>query len=219
MEPFPYSREVMTGVFGGGKYIVTGNKPALIKMKGKLFDWKGDSFKIVDMNSKDQTPIFSIKGTTFSLRDKRIMYEGDGRTPVFLMEQPIWQWGDKQEIYLVTPEGDKGKALFTVDSNCCDTLQWTRGLTHSQTGQELMFCATMDMWGRNGFIGYGPDLASAIPIAKIHSPLEFANFFGEGIGKEDFILEISPGVCQALVISMVMAYEKQSEDKHRRHQH
>merc|ERR1712137_77258 len=121
------------------------------------------------------------------------------------------QWGDSQEISLVDGKGNPTKRLFKVTTNCCDTEQWIEWLTIDGTSEELPICGAMNMmnmFGKEGHLCYGTDLATGIPIAKLESPRKADEW-----DKDDFILEIAPGVCMALIISLALAYDKICDGK------
>ena len=48
-------------------------------------------------------------------------------------------------------------------------------------------------------------------IAKVCSPVTYKDFLPDDFDRNDYIMEIPPGVDSALVIAMVLAYEKMEQ--------
>ena len=91
-----------------------------------------------------------------------------------------------------------GRELFVVSSNLGNTKQ-TTSVTTLQGNREVVNMRA-DFWGTVG--------ATFLGIATFHSPDEMQNFLPGEWTREDFFVQIAPGVDTAFVVVMIVVYKK-----------
>ena len=77
-------------------------------------------------------------------------------------------------------------------------------------GQREVVNMRADFWGSGGATFLGP-LDTGTAIATFHSPDELQNFLPGAWAREDFFVQIAPGVDAAFVVVMIVAYKEMNE--------
>ena len=91
-----------------------------------------------------------------------------------------------------------GRELFVVSSNLGNTKQ-TTSVTTLQGKREVVNMRA-DFWGTVGVTFLG--------ITTFHNPDEMQNFLPGEWTREDFFVQIAPGVDTAFVVVMIVVYKK-----------
>jgi len=181
----------------GSEYVVQPGQNVVLRLKNKIFDLSGDTYKII--NVKDESVKFQCKGKALSWTDKRVIFNAQD-APIFVMKEKLMQLDDKQSVYSTDAEGKPNDEMYKVGSNFGNTKQYTSGLKN-KAGKEITVNGKMTILSNKGVLWYG-EIDKGIPIAKLCSPAEFRDFVDAGT----YFVEIAPGVDMALIVSMVLAY-------------
>eukprot|EP00435_Cladocopium_sp_Y103_P008326 s4358_g2.t1 len=189
------------------KYVVPGPKNMMLHLKAKVFSFSGDTYKIKDSNNENQV-MFQCQGKFLSFEHKRVICDADG-TPVFVITEPLMQIDDKQVVHRVTPEGKPSEELFRVGSNFGNTAQYTQNLKNTK-GHGITLNGKMSLLSMKGGIWLGP-AGKGQAVAKVCSPVTYKDFLPDDFDTRDYIVEIPPGVDSALILAMVLAYEKMEQ--------
>ncbi|CAJ1457431.1 unnamed protein product [Effrenium voratum] len=188
------------------KFVVQG-KSMMLRLKAKVFSFSGDSYKIVDANDSSKV-IFQCMGKFLSLSEKRVICDAGG-APLFVIKEPMLQLDDKQYVYSVDAEGKPKEELFRVGSNFGNTAQYTQNLK-SKTGRPIALHGKMTLVSMKG--GIWLDKAQkGHAIAKVCSPITYKDFLPDDFDRNEYLVEIPPGVDSALVLAMVLAYEQMEQ--------
>mmetsp|Transcript_8870 Transcript_8870/g.21192 ORF Transcript_8870/g.21192 Transcript_8870/m.21192 type:complete len:224 (+) Transcript_8870:94-765(+) len=189
------------------KYVVPEGKNMMLHLKAKVFSFSGDSYKILDANNENKV-VFQCMGKFLNLDHKRVLCDADEK-PIFVIKEPLMQLDDKQAVFSADPEGKPGEELFRVGSNFGNTAQYTQNLKNSK-GEPIELNGKMTLVSMKGGIWLG-GANTGQAIAKVCSPVTYKDFLPDDFDRNDYIVEIPPGVDSALVIAMVLAYEKMEQ--------
>ena len=90
--------------------------------------------------------------------------------------------------------------------------QYTQNLKNLK-GEPIELNGKMTLVSMKGGIWLGA-AGKGQAIAKVCSPVTYKDFLPDDFDRIDYIVEIPPGVYSALVIAMVLAYEKMEQSYH-----
>lgn len=189
------------------KYVVPGPKNMMLHLKAQVFSFSGDTYKIKDSNNENAV-VFQCQGKFLSFEHKRVICDADGM-PIFVITEPLMQIDDKQVVHRVTPEGKPSEELFRVGSNFGNTAQYTQNLKNTK-GHAITLNGKMTLVSMKGGIWLGP-AGKGQAVAKVCSPVTYKDFLPDDFDRNDYIVEIPPGVDSALILAMVLAYEKMEQ--------
>eukprot|EP00164_Ancoracysta_twista_P015608 GFYU01025871.1.p1 GENE.GFYU01025871.1~~GFYU01025871.1.p1 ORF type:complete len:261 (+),score=89.71 GFYU01025871.1:113-784(+) len=183
----------------GNQYVVPHGKPLVLHLKAKFFCWSGDDFKVKDPETKEV--YFQAQGKALSFEEKKTVFDAQGNR-VFIMKEKLMQLDDKQSVF---SGADPQKKLFEVSSNFGNTKQYAT--VKDSDGKEVKLGMKMTFVGTRGSVWIG-EVNAGQCIAKVTSPVEWQNFAQYDWARDDFFVEIAPGVDAALVVAMILAYDE-----------
>lgn len=189
----------------GEQYVHKGSKNALLHLKSNLFTLKTSTFEIVDKNDNDKVVFQYDYNMLPNIKEKKVIFDAEGN-PVFHMKEKMMQMDDKQSIYLANADGSVGEELFKVGGNFGNTKVKTHKLKTNK-GKEVELHARMKFFDMTGFIRIG-DPKTGTPIARIGDPKELDSDSAARWLREDYLIEIAPGVDVALIVAVVLGYEQ-----------
>ncbi|CAE7389130.1 unnamed protein product, partial [Symbiodinium sp. KB8] len=189
------------------KFVVPEGKNRMLRLKGKIFSFSGDSYKIVDANDSSKV-VFQCLGKFMNFDEKRVICDGDG-CPLFVIKEPLMQVDDKQYVYATDSDGKPAQELFRIGSNFGNTSQYTENLKNAK-GEAIQLKGQMTLVSMKGGIWLG-DVKTGQPIAKVGSPVTYKDFLPDDFDRNEYIVEIPPGVDSALILAMVLAYEQMEQ--------
>ncbi|CAD7958559.1 unnamed protein product [Amoebophrya sp. A120] len=110
----------------GKKYVTSGAKNSVLKVKQKFWSMTGNDYDVMDMNDdKEEKIAFKVKGEKWSLRkQKKKIFDSDGK-PVFSIFGTGW-FHHKQAVKKLDAKEEEGEQdICTINSNCPNTVQYT----------------------------------------------------------------------------------------------
>eukprot|EP00438_Fugacium_kawagutii_P032012 Skav224607 [mRNA] locus=scaffold3477:44718:45378:- [translate_table: standard] len=152
--------------------------------------------------------MFQCQGKFLSFSEKRVICDAEG-TPLFVIKEPLMQLDDKQYVYSADEEGKPKDELFRIASNFGNTKQYTQNLK-SKTGRPIELHGRMTLVSMKGGIWLG-DPGKGLAVAKVCSPVTYKDFLPDDFDRNEYLVEIPPGVDSALVLAMVLAYEQMEQ--------
>ncbi|CAE6916660.1 unnamed protein product, partial [Symbiodinium natans] len=189
------------------KFVVPEGKNMMLRLQAKVFSFSGDSYKIVDANDSGKV-MFQCLGKFLNFDEKRVICDAEG-IPLFVIKEPLMQVDDKQYVYAVDSDGKPTQEMFRIGSSFGNTSQYTENLK-SATGNPIQLNGKMSIASMKGGIWLG-DVKVGQPIAKVCSPVTYKDFLPDEFDRNEYLLEIPPGVDSALVLAMVLAYEQMEQ--------
>jgi uncharacterized protein YxjI len=189
----------------GPQFQVKPGKSALLHLKANIFR-SGDGFKVFDKNDNDSI-IFMCKGNAISPINKKVICGAD-EAPIFVIKEILLQLDDKLSICSCTAEGEPENEVLKLSSYSTNTIQRTSGLKN-QAGNSISLTSRISLINKRGAIWLGEAEASRPAIAKIYGPLELTDELlrAQDWVRDDYFLEIAPGVDMAVILSIVLAGE------------
>ncbi|CAE7632217.1 unnamed protein product, partial [Symbiodinium microadriaticum] len=170
------------------KFVVPEGKNRMLRLKGKIFSFSGDSYKIVDANDSSKV-VFQCLGKFMNFDEKRVICDGDG-CPLFVIKEPLMQVDDKQYVYATDSDGKPAQELFRIGSNFGNTSQYTENLKNAK-GEAIQLKGQMTLVSMKGGIWLG-DVKTGQPIAKVGSPVTYKDFLPDDFDRNEYIVEIPP---------------------------
>ena len=177
-------------------------QPVTLYLQEKINSWSGDDFAITDLNGY---PYFRCDGRTFSLREKKVINDVYG-IPIFNIKHVIFSLRGRFKIY----HGDGSeKVLASIDPVS------TFGALHSvtffniATGQNDYLELACDFSGSKCGIFHGNAKLGAPLICRINKQYDAKNDYHN---KQNYVVEISPGVDAALMIGLGIIFDELRND-------
>ena len=177
--------------------------PLVMRLRPHLLSWSGDSFTVnaVLRDGSAERELFRVGGRALSIDQKRVVVDAATNQTIFNVKENFLQLDDYQTIY----RGDGDTAMFTVHSGLGNYSQWTNGL-HNTKGQPIELLGEMSLFLSGRILWATADCKKI--VARIVSPLDWCDFWPKGWERDSYLVEVVPGVDYALILAMVLAYEK-----------
>ena len=181
------------------------NREVTLKLREKFWSWSGDDYEIKEVGSEQLW--FKVKGRAFSIRDKKVIHDFEGKSIINMREQlmsffehnhKIYRGeDDNEEMFKVTSKATFGKAKANVP------------ITNQQNQQPLNIVLKGDVWSTTAVIYIGEPKQGGIPVAKIHRPINARDLF---LDKQDYYLTIAPNVDTCLMVTLCIILDEMKKD-------
>jgi len=162
------------------------------------FSFSGDDFSIKDTNG---VSYFKCKGKTFSLRDKKVLYDLYDKPILNIQENAFIGHGIK--IY---SGNNTDKMLGSISrKSMLKRNKYEYTFTNLATNQTEILDMKCDFFGCSSGIFFGKEKEGAPMICSITKTRQFLNFVSS---RDHYLIRIAPGVDAALMVALTICFDE-----------
>jgi len=172
------------------------NQPITLVLDEKR-SFSGDDFSIKDTNG---VSYFKCKGKTFSIRDKKVVYDLYDK-PIFNIQENAFL-GHGQKIYA----GNTSNKIGSVSrKSIAKKNKYEYTYVNLATGQEEILDIKCDFFGCSCGIFCGKEKDGAPMICSISKTKQLMSFISD---RDHYMIRIAPGVDAALMVALTIIFDE-----------
>jgi len=184
------------------KYVF--DKPKKLLLKESLFSISGDDFSIKDTDGKSY---FKCTGKTLSIRDKKFITDMEGN-PLFAIANAVLFLKGRLKIYA---GNDTKKTIASIHpQKSIRHRKYVITFFNTKTGQEESINMKCDYFKHSCGIFYGNESEGSPMICRIFKKLDAKRVL---TNKENYVIEIAPGVDIAFMVALGICFDELKNDK------
>jgi len=180
------------------------DKTKKLYLKESLFSISGDDFSIQDTEGHSY---FKCTGKTLSIRDKKFITDMEGN-PLFAIANTVLFFKDRMKIYAGK---DTKKTLASIEpQNSVNQRKYKITFYNIATEQEECINMKCDYFRHSCGIFYGNESEGSPMICRIVKRIDAKRVL---TNKENYIIEIAPGVDAAFMVALGICFDELKSDK------
>jgi len=178
--------------------------PVHLRLREKYFSFSGDDFKVSDPNTG--VVYFQCEGKAFSLREKKVLLDNVGH-PICNLKEALFTLSDRFTLYAGN-DSDKQICKIQTQLNFLKA-KVSVAFADAVTGAQRYIVLKGDWRSKSCVIFWGEPKSGGIPIAKVYRPTVGRSLL---LDKQDYYLEVVPGVDIALMVMLCIALDEHAKD-------